>query len=225
MSSSDSSNFDKYFDGYSYSYSGVSGLGHRLLHRALERGHGTFEHFDKVLEIGANTGEHAPYVRHSFREYTMSDLREYELPDDLRQKGFRYQIENAEKLSFQKESFDRVVVTCVLPHMREPESAIREIRRVLKPGAVADVYVGHDPSLAFDFARQVGPLAALGAKDLVWQRKVLNAREHLIGGRQLLVLLKEVFSNDDIRVTPWPARISSYHLNVWSTLRIRKRAK
>ena len=56
----------------------------RFLHRAMERPHGPASSFDRVLEVGANKGEHVQYVHHQFREYLLTDISLPQVPAHLR---------------------------------------------------------------------------------------------------------------------------------------------
>ena len=44
----------------------------RASHRLTERPYDERTHFARVVEIGAGTGEHLPFVRHTFDEYTLN---------------------------------------------------------------------------------------------------------------------------------------------------------
>ena len=46
----------------------------RASHRLTEKNFKDLDHFAKVLEIGAGTGEHLGFVQHSFDQYVLSDM-------------------------------------------------------------------------------------------------------------------------------------------------------
>ena len=56
-------------------------------------------------------------------------------PEDL-----RFEIGDAKNLPFQNDSFDRCRVDRTLQHIANPEIAVRELWRVLKPGGLAVAY-------------------------------------------------------------------------------------
>lgn len=64
-------------------------------------------------------------------------------------------VGNAEKMSFASNSFDMVYSFSVFEHLHDPQAAIREVARVLKPGGVAQICLHlytshsgiHDPKI------------------------------------------------------------------------------
>ena len=105
--------------------------------RALfPQGHG------RLLEIGAGAGRMTPRYR-GFQEvvlldYARSQLR---LARDRLEKAepagvrYRYVAANAYTLPFPEASFDAATMIRTLHHMADPLRVLREVRRVLKPGA------------------------------------------------------------------------------------------
>jgi SAM-dependent methyltransferase len=69
------------------------------------------------------------------------DVAEGESRDGVR-------CENLERLTFADEQFDLVITEDVLEHVRRPDDAFREIRRVLKPGGY------HVFTIPFELARE-----------------------------------------------------------------------
>jgi SAM-dependent methyltransferase len=85
-----------------------------------------------VLEIGAGTGLNVPY-------YTPAARVVYSEPDPhmakrLRRRGVDVVEAGAEDLPFADDSFDVVVSTLVLCTVPDVPAALREARRVLRPG-------------------------------------------------------------------------------------------
>lgn len=92
----------------------------------------------RVLEIGAGTGL-------SFQHYpAIDELVALEPSEPMRRRAqeraaalgreITFVAAPAERLPFEDASFDTVVVLAVLCTVAEPEQALREIRRVLRPG-------------------------------------------------------------------------------------------
>jgi len=87
---------------------------------------------NRILDIGANQGQILAYYRHKARQVfaldiVLSLLKEFRIENVNRVQG------DAAKLPFRKDSFDCVVITECLEHIRDDENALREIARVLVP--------------------------------------------------------------------------------------------
>lgn len=103
-----------------------------------------------VLEIGYGTALNLPHYPMSVSHLTMVDpvrLLRSRVERRVATVGFPVTIEQApaESLPFTNERFDCVVSTWTLCTITEPEQALREVRRVLKPGGVF-VFLEHGRS-------------------------------------------------------------------------------
>lgn len=92
-----------------------------------------------VLEVGAGTGLNLEHYPHSVSRLVLSD------PDPRmrarsarRARALGRDVEvvdaDATKLPFLENTFDEVVVTLALCHVRQRVTALHEVRRVLRPG-------------------------------------------------------------------------------------------
>ena len=93
----------------------------------------------RVLEIGAGTGFNAAHYPDSVEELVITEPWEGALRRAERRAGEAgrpadFVATGAERLPFEDESFDTVVSTLVLCTVPEPDRALAEIRRVLRPG-------------------------------------------------------------------------------------------
>jgi ubiquinone/menaquinone biosynthesis C-methylase UbiE len=108
----------------------------------------------KVLEIGCGNGADGVMFALAGADYTGVDLTNAAIEatrthfDVLGLKG-RFQIENAESLSFADESFDFVYSHGVLHHTSSPENAFAEVHRVLKTGGNALLMLYHKRSFNY----------------------------------------------------------------------------
>lgn len=186
-------------------YSG--GLAGRVLlrtHRLIEIDFGPERHMEKVLEVGAGTGVHLPFVRHGFGTYVMTDgssevLDRARIPETLRGK-VECRTARATRLDFPDDAFDRVIATHVLEHLPAPHEVLREWLRVLKPGGVLSLILPCDPGLAWRLGRYFGP-----------RRKALEAgidydywmaREHVNPITNLVTFVRHYFP--ERRERWWP---------------------
>lgn len=102
----------------------------------------------RVLEIGCGIGTDGAQFAKAGADYTGVDLTEAAI--ELARKRFQmaglqgeFRVADAEHLEFPDDSFDVVYSHGVLHHTPDIEAALREIRRVLKPGGRAIVMLYH----------------------------------------------------------------------------------
>ena len=139
-------------------YKGSLGLFTSFYHQQLERRRKSKSHYPKVLEIGAGTGEHLQFVKHTFDEYILSDITLHptslsNLNLDPRKDKLHFLMADATNLPIEDDKFDRVLCTCVLHHISDLELALNEIRRVSANNAVIDLYVPCVPGLIYRWLR------------------------------------------------------------------------
>jgi ubiquinone/menaquinone biosynthesis C-methylase UbiE len=110
----------------------------------------------RVLEIGAGTGLNLPHYPEDVEEIVFTEPEEpmaRRLKRKLADAGRRGQViqASAEELPFEDGSFDTVVCTLVLCTVTDPQRALSEIARVLRPGGQF-LFLEHvraeDPKLA-----------------------------------------------------------------------------
>jgi ubiquinone/menaquinone biosynthesis C-methylase UbiE len=122
----------------------------------------------RVLEIGAGTGASFPYYQH-IQALVATDPDPFMLRRARRRArdlASRVQLQQAqaEALPFADASFDAVVSTLVLCTVADPDRALAEIRRVLKPGGTlrfiehvrADGWLGRAHDLVTPAWRWIG---------------------------------------------------------------------
>ncbi|KAI9756771.1 MAG: hypothetical protein M1815_002943 [Lichina confinis] len=92
-----------------------------------------------VLEVGAGTGELWGAVDHSRARLTLTDFSDAMCEQlrtlDVGLGGATVERCDAASLPFPDASFDLVVANHMLYHVDDPEAALREFARVLRPGA------------------------------------------------------------------------------------------
>jgi ubiquinone/menaquinone biosynthesis C-methylase UbiE len=110
----------------------------------------------RVLEIGAGTGLNLPYYPAGVEEIVFTEPEEpmaKRLEAKLADAGRPSRVTRApaERLPFEDDSFDTVVCTLVLCTVEDPDQAISEVARVLRPGGQF-LFLEHvradDPKLA-----------------------------------------------------------------------------
>ena len=147
----------------------------------------------KVLEVGIGSGLNLPYYSGAVERLYGIDpspqllamarkrLEKTRVPAEL-------VCQSAERLPFGDASFDSVVMTWTLCSIPDARSALREIRRVLKPGGEL-LFIEHG----------LAPEPRVAA----WQRRLTPLWRPLAGGchldRRIDALLREAFPVAEVR--------------------------
>lgn len=169
----------------------VNDSGHRLVERPWGPGH----HFGQVLEVGAGTGAHLAYVRHSFDRYVLTDLSS-DLLGLAAQRfpgygGLEFQIQDATRLGFADASFDRLISIYNLEHLPQPHRVLKEWRRVVKPGGVLSIAIPLDGGMAWRLGRHLTTRRSFGREGL--DLDYIIAREHINSSYNLISLIRHYF--------------------------------
>lgn len=189
----------------------------RASHRLVERAFRPTDRFDRVLEIGAGTGEHLPDVRHQFDEYTLSDMDPKALNvargklSEVYGGKLRFEVQTGANLAYDNNTFDRVVATHVLEHICQPHLALKEWARVLRDGGVMSVLIPTDPGLAWRLGRHFGPRKRAMAQGIAYD--YVMAREHVNSCNNLIALMRHYFP--DRKEAWWPFPVPSMDLNLF----------
>lgn len=181
------------------------------------------QHFSRVLEVGAGTGEHIKHIHHTFDEYWLTDmnpplLEQIDGVTSFGQGVVRVAQEDATSLSFADNSFDRVIATHVLEHLVQPHVVLREWMRVLKPGGVLTLVLPCDPGGLWRLGRY-----AVARKKFIragLQYDYWMAREHVNPINNLVSFVRFYF--DDVKEHWLPMRIPSIDLNLFYIAHVRK---
>lgn len=189
----------------------------RASHRRVEECFKERDHFSRVLEIGAGTGEHLCYVRHHFDQYVLTDIdtKTLEVAKGKLASKFGdkllFEKQSGEKLSYADDSFDRLIATHVLEHIYQPHLALKEWARVVRHGGILSILIPTDPGLAWRLGRHFGPRKNAIAQGVAYD--YVMAREHVNSCNNLIALLRFYFP--DRTETWWPLPIPSIDLNLF----------
>lgn len=183
-------------------------------HVVLEKAFDENDHFSKVLEIGAGSGQHPLTVRHTFDKYLITDGNDRML-DQSRERfegddRFDFKVEDARKLSFKPKSFDRVIATHVLEHLINPHEILREWTRVIKPGGTLSLVLPCDPGFAWRFGRMLGVRQRAQSAGLEYDYWM--AREHVNSIFNLITFINYYY--DDVQASYWPLRLPFPDINL-----------
>lgn len=189
----------------------------RASHKLVEKRFDARDHFTKVIEIGAGTGEHLTFVRHRFDEYILTDCDSQTIEVAERKlaascsRHVTFSVQTGSELSYPDNTFDRLVATHVLEHIYQPHLALKEWRRVLKNGGVISILIPTDPGVAWRLGRQFGPRRNAIKRGINYD--YVMAREHVNSANNLIALLRHYFPTSTENW--WPLRTPSIDLNLF----------
>lgn len=198
--------------------SGIAGKSLTRTHERLERPFAPSCHLSRVLEPGAGQGEHFRFVRHGFDEYVELDVRPNVRPKVQDPRIVRV-IGDAQRLEYDDGVFDRVVATCLLLHLTDPEAALSEWRRVTRAGGYVSLHVPCDPGVLVRLARSVITVPRVRQAGFRGYR-LFNARDHRNHVGAIDSLVHFVFRNDELRVHRYPFGIPSWNVNAFYTYQV-----
>lgn len=208
--------FSEVYDDSNYS-SPLQSFVMRASHKLVEKAYDKKMHFSQVLEVGAGTGAHFPFVRHSYDKYTISDHDSKTLDVAIKKitatnnSKVNFEMQVGDKLDYPDGTFDRLISTHVLEHIYQPHLVIKEWRRVLKDGGVISILIPTDPGVAWRLGRHLGPRRAAIKRGIAYDYAM--AREHVNSCNNLVALLNHYFpkSIEDW----WPFTVASIDLNLF----------
>ena len=218
---------DRYYEKYyaAVHSSGTLGITNKIMHLRLERKRNNT--YAKVLELGCGNFEHFPFVKHNYTSYLATDIR---MPPKSLIKKFRdmgtkssFQIENATNLSFEDDSFDRVLAGCLIVHLVDIGKALHEWQRVAKTNGVIDFVVPCDPGIMLRIFRRMVSIPhakKFGVKRETYE--AVNAFEHLSSFPRTVRIIQSQIEPKrrlEIRYFPFPF-LKSWNLNAFAIVSI-----
>lgn len=226
--------YDNYFE--SLCNDGLQGRGSSYFHKLIEN-YWENKTSKRVLEVGAGSGEHLPFLNtntlENIESYSLLDIR----PESPNFKDFLKQLEikntnfrarkfqwvqgSVEKIPFPDNSVDRVVSTCLFHHIENPLLAFQELRRVVVVGGEIAIGLPTDPGIlnraikrfmTYPKAKRIG----IANPELIY---ALEHRNHIHG---LINIAKAVYAKDEFKVHYKPFEIKSWNLNLAVVLKVKK---
>lgn len=195
----------------------VSKVMHRLIEKQFKSNSGL-----RILEVGANQGEHLQFVASDYKSYLLTDIRSIEISDNLKDKRNNFQIADVQNLPFEDQTFDRVVSTCLFHHIDDPMKGFDEVRRVTKQGGMITILIPNDPGIMYRLLRNVTTLRNAKRLGILKETQLVHALEHKNHYLQLHTLLLEIFIKDSISTVNFPFLVKSYNLNALTVFNISK---
>jgi len=190
----------------------------RYPHRIMEALHS--ENKGKViLELGIGFGEHISFVESSWERYIGLDLNPRE--SQIKSQSSRVEIVKADahETVLIDNSADRIVATCLIAHLENPEIALKEWNRICKAGGTITIFMPCETSPLLSTFRQlyIKPKSrkmGFDGYDLFIRREHRNSY-WLING-----LIRQLFDKSQIVEKRRPFPFLSWRWNAFSVYEI-----
>ena len=203
----------------------------KLWHEVLPRKYGLIEKFNhecpilkksvtpgcRTLEIGAGLGEHLAHENWKIQDYTAMEIRaDFVKTIQTRFPGVKAITGDIQqRLDFPDGHFDRIVAIHILEHLPNLPAALREIRRLLKPGGKFVVVIPCEGGLAYWIARRISA-QRIFEREFKMPYTPIVRNEHVSQAWEILIELKKHFriSQTDY----WPLKIPLVPVNLVAAL-------
>lgn len=200
-------------------YTGVIGLYSKFVHALMERPFRNTK-ASAILEVGAGMGQHVPFVTSLYDSYTMTDKDSFTSQQlNVADPRVSFVIADAQDLSgFESSAFDRLVATCLLAHLDQPEQALLEWRRVVKTGGHLTIYIPAEPGMLLRFLRfsVVAPKSRRNGQDHI-SIVCRDHRNHYPGMREMI---RDIFRHDAIKRIRFPSRFLGWNFSLFEIYQI-----
>jgi phosphatidylethanolamine/phosphatidyl-N-methylethanolamine N-methyltransferase len=207
--------YDRYYRHPSESW--MVRLNHAYSHKMLERS--VTQTYERVLELGAGSGEHSIFVSHPFSYYLLSDLR-CNTKTELLDERFEFKIFDAQQIPLDSNSFDRIITTCLLHHVSDVKKTLSEMRRVVKNGGLISINIAADPGIMYRKIWNLTSGRRLYKQGLKYPQST-HYQEHRGHFVAIKEIAKEVFNQDEVKLRFYPFTfIPNHQLNVFAVVQI-----
>jgi len=199
----------------------MSGFVHWLTEKSVP-----IESYKSVLELGAGAGQHKFFLKNTFQSYHETDLRVKEnsrLTALIMGRSVEVSREYAdaqELTEFEDNSVDRLIATCLLVHLPDPEKALVEWRRVLSANGIATIFIPCEPGILLRLFRSISTVPK--SRKLGFSHKSIHYREHRNMYIYCDMLIKEIFVNDQVKRIRFPIPFFPWNFRLFDLVIIRK---
>lgn len=115
-------------------------------------------------------------------------------------------------------SIDRLIATCVLIHLSEPEAALENWKRVVKPGGHVSIYVPCEPGILLRLAQNITSKRKIERLGLDY--RLAHYREHSRHLPYLRDLINHSFQSDKVQWRSHPIPYLGWNASLWYVVTI-----
>ena len=191
-------NLKEYYTSEAYQSHQYSGIIGRLMRKSHECMEFSSEKKSKVLEIGAGTNPHLPYLKHDFNYYYIIDLyKELETYYHKFDKVIFKQYDG-KVIPFEDNYFDRIIISHCLEHIPQPESFLLQTFDKLKKNGNLSIALPTDPGVLWRVGRKFGNyfINPKTHKMTNLENDYLNAIDHVNSIFSLRTFIRKHFGNN-----------------------------
>jgi len=206
-----------------YLYTGLHGVLMKYCHKQLESKLPN-KNYKKILEIGAGSQPHLPYINSdNFTYFILEKIKYKKNIKKNNKKKIIYKYYNGIKIPFKPNSFDRIILSHTLEHIPNPESFIKDSMKILKKGGVLSISLPTDPGVLYRICRSFNKLFALNRKLKIspLEYDYSNAIEHINSIYNLVYIIRHNY-RENIKESFLPFGIKLIDLNLFYNVHIKK---
>ena len=213
-----------------YQDAGTVGVMMKLCHQDLEKNLNfkNFNNNSKILEIGAGSSPHLPYLKHNFGKYHFLENSKFAIKF-LRKKFYKdKKIElkyyDSKKIPYKKNYFDRIIISHVLEHIPEPEIFLNKMMHVLKKNGTLSIALPCDPGLLWRLGRFFLKIFSVKKKLNIsnLEYDYMIASEHINSIFNLISIIKYKYKKNIISESYLPLKIKILDFNLFYNITIKK---
>ena len=202
---------------------GLTGRFWVFIHKSMA--HDLINENDIVLELGAGNGEFYKNVTPSCEVYLETDIESRNdrlsllTVQDLNKSGKLNRKLDAQNLEgLPDHCVDVVIATCLLMHLKDPELALREWKRVLKENGRMVIYIPSEPGLGLRLSRYLTTRRKF--KKIGINQAASHWTEHVQHYPRVSYLLKSVLGLN-CRVKKFPFNFLIWDLSLFAIARFK----
>lgn len=190
-------------------YSGVEKTVRNQIHKKIEQPFNESFVCDRLIEVGALFGSHRNFVKHNFIEYYETDILIHKnwVQNFGKFKLIRQKQNAVDLSSFKNGFFDRLISTCLLIHLEDPEAALNEWKRVVKKDGYISIWVQLEPSLLLRIIQKTI------SKNKNINFEEIHYLEHIHYYKRVDYLIRKVFKKNLIKKNYYPFNFLSWNFN------------
>jgi len=182
----------------------------------------------KVLEIGAGSSPHLKYVKHKYERYIFLENSKFAInflkKKFCNDKKLEFKSYDGKKIPYNKNYFDRIIISHVLEHVPDPEIFLAEMMIKLKKNGILSISLPSDPGLLWRIGRFFLKLFTVKNKLNITNLEYdyMIASEHINSIFNLISIIKYKYKYNMISEQYLPFKIKILDFNLFYNVTLKK---